>query len=394
MKKLLSAALAALLLSGLPACSPDDPAGGTEPPETELSGKAAQCETAWEFMENFRVGWNLGLAMSWYTAGEDPLAALEPAERVAAAQTMWGSPPATQEMIDAVRDRGFNLIRVQVSYLNHMDGEGNVDPLWLDRVVEIVDYCMNAGVYCLLTSTGAGWMTAERDTFPEQSAVYRRMWEQIAARFTDHGSLLLFEAVNEVLNAEGAWWNPGREAYAVMNDLYQVFVDTVRAAGGCNATRNLVLTPYAATYDAEMNYYFRLPSDSAEGHIIAEVHCYDPVNFCFNEINLGSADFKDEWGTAGERKRLNDILEGLKRRFSDELGIPVIVGEFGVVDRASEEERAEYIGYYAKTADQYGVGLILFDDGWDFAVFDRRTLTWRYDKVIDALMTKGASVGE
>ena len=108
-------------------------------------------------------------------------------ESIAAAEMSWGNPVTTQAMIDKVRDRGFNMIRVQVSYVNHMDAEGNIDPLWLERVAEVVDYCMNAGVYCLINTTGAGWMTADPETFEEQSKIYARLWEQIAARFADYG---------------------------------------------------------------------------------------------------------------------------------------------------------------------------------------------------------------
>ena len=308
------------------------------------------------------------------------------AETIAQAEMAWGNPVTTQAMIDAVKDRGFNMIRVQVSWLNHMDEEGNVDPLWMERVTEIVDYCMDAGVYCLLNTSGGGWLTAERDTFDEQSAIYANLWGQIAENFADYGELLLFESCNEVLNADGTWWNPPVEVYSVMNDLYQIFVDTVRSAGGYNATRNLVLNPYAATYNYEMNRYFELPEDTVDGHLIVQVHCYVPVTFTVNETNLGSAVFVNEWGTDAEKAELDDIMASVKTRFIDELGIPVIVGEFGTVERVPEAERAEYCGFYVQTAEKYGIKTIIFDDGGDFAVFDRNTLTWPYEEIVDALL--------
>lgn len=307
-------------------------------------------------------------------------------ESIAQIETLWGNPVTTPEMIQTVRDRGFNMIRVQVSWLNHMDEEGNIDELWLERVAEVVDYCMDAGVYCLLNTTGAGWLTAERDTFEEQSAVYQRLWEQIATRFADYGELLLFESCNEVLTADGIWWNPPVEAYAVMNDLYQIFVDTVRASGGFNETRNLVLNPYAATFDYNMNSHFELPTDTVENHLIAQVHCYTPNNFTMNETNLGHANFVDEWGTDAEKAELDELMKKVKTRFIDELGIPVIIGEFGVVKRISEAERVEYIDFYAKIAEKYGIKLVIFDDGGDFAVFDRNSLTWPYEDLISALL--------
>ena len=306
-------------------------------------------------------------------------------ESIAAAEMSWGNPVTTQAMIDKVRDRGFNMIRVQVSYVNHMDAEGNIDPLWLERVAEVVDYCMNAGVYCLINTTGAGWMTADPETFEEQSKIYARLWEQIAARFADYGELLLFESCNEVLNSNEQWWNPPAECYDVMNGFYQVFVDTVRAGGGYNETRNLVLNPYAAAYDYHMNQGFKLPEDTVEGHLIAQVHCYEPNTFCFNEANLGSTNFANEWGTDAEKRKIDEIMKNIRKRFIEELGIPVIIGEFGTVNRVVEEERAEYVGYYAKAADENGIKLIIFDDGGDFTVFDRTTLSWPYETIIEAL---------
>ncbi len=347
------------------------------------------CETAFEFVENMTYGWNLGLAMSYYNEGHiKPTSLTESTlEDINSAQTAWGNPITTQEMINAVRDKGFNLIRVQVSYNNHMDSSGNIDKLWLDRVVEIVDYCMEADVYCLLTATGCVWATAEPKTFEEQSAIYRRIWEQVAARFVDYDERLLFEGLNELLPA-GGWGASIKDKHITVHESFcQIFVDTVRASGGYNETRNLVLNPIAATYSYEYNKMFDLPKDPADNHLLAAVHCYVPVQFCFNETNLGSTDFRNEWGGEEDEKELDSILHSVKTRFIDELGVPVIVGEFGVVDRATEEERSEYISFYSKTAKKYDIKLVIFDDGWDFTVFERETLTWPYEKVIDALFS-------
>lgn len=310
----------------------------------------------------------------------------ETAESIRQSELSWGNPETTQEMITAVKNRGFNLIRIQVSWLNHMDERGNVNELWLDRIESVVNYCINAGVYCLINTSGGGWLTADSSSFAEQRTIYTHLWEQIAERFADYGELLLFESCNEVLDKDGNWWTPTEDAYQTMNMLYQLFVDTVRAASGYNSTRNLVLNPYAATYDYNMNQNFRLPNDSVEGHLIAQVHCYAPTEFCMNEINLGHTEFKNTWGSAEEIAELDRLLNGVKTRFIDELGIPVIVGEFGTVKRLTEDEREKYVREYARIARKYGIKLAIFDDGGDFAVFDRNHLTWPYEGMIDALL--------
>ncbi len=306
-------------------------------------------------------------------------------ERVAEMETAWGNPVTTQEMIDAVRDKGFDMIRAQVSFYNHMDAEGNIDELWLDRVQEVVDYCMNAGVYCITNTSGICWLTANPEEWETTKPVYINVWKQIAERFADYDEKLLFESCNEVLYEEGNWSLPPEEAYDVMKDIHQTFVDTVRASGGYNETRNLMLNTYGANYDYEINKHFELPKDTVDNHLIAQVHCYVPQQFTFNETNLGSTDFINEWGSESDQMLLDGYLKGIKQRFIDELGIPVLIGEFGIVDRAEEDERAEYIGFYSQKAQEYGLELCIFDDGHDFAIFDRSLMFWTQEAVIKAL---------
>ena len=307
------------------------------------------------------------------------------ADKIARMETAWGNPVTTQEMINAVRDKGFNMIRIQVSYYNHMDAEGNIDRLWLDRVQEVVDYCMNAGVYCIINTSGINWLTANPEDWKTNKPVYTNLWSQIAERFAGYDDKLLFESCNEVLYIEGNWGEPPLEAYDVMYDIHQTFVDVVRASGGYNATRNLFLNTYGGNYDYGINCNFKLPTDTVEDHLIAQVHVYVPQRFTFNETNLGSTDFVNEWGSEADRRQLDHVLKGVKQRFIDELGVPVLIGEFGVVDRAAEAERVEYISFYSQKAHEYGLELCYFDDGHDFAIFDRKQLTWTQEKLIKAL---------
>ena len=306
-------------------------------------------------------------------------------ERITEMETAWGNPVTTQELINTVRDRGFDLIRIQVSFVNHMDAEGNIDELWLNRVQEVVDYCMNAGVYCVINTSGYMWMTCNPADWEVQKPIYTNLWKQLSERFADYDEKLIFESCNEILYQEGMWSAPPEEAYEVMKDIHQTFVDTVRAGGGYNETRNLMLNPYAAGYDYDMNKHFELPKDTVEDHLIAQVHVYVPQNFTFNETNLGSTDFVDEWGSESDQMYLDSVLQGVKKRFIDELGIPVLIGEFGIVDRAPEDERAEYIGFYSQKAQEYGLELCYFDDGHDFAIIDRSLLFWTQDALIKAL---------
>ena len=167
-------------------------------------------------------------------------------------ETLWGSPATTQELIDFVAARGFNIIRPQVSWINHIDADGNIDPAWMERVAEVVDYHVNAGVYCMINLTGAGWLTTEPENFEENKKLYQKLWEQISARFRDYGELLIFESMNETFYTEYLLDFPSEESSRIVNELNQIFVDTVRAQGGYNRTRNLCVNTYGtiAYYDA------------------------------------------------------------------------------------------------------------------------------------------------
>ncbi len=288
-------------------------------------------------------------------------------------ETVWGNPVTTQELIDFVAARGFNIIRPQISWINHIDGDGNIDPAWMDRVAEIVDYHMNAGVYCLINTTGAGWLTTQAEDFEENCALYRKLWTQIAARFRDYGELLIFESMNEITDAEYTFDFPEKDSVERVNTLNQIFVDTVRAEGGYNATRNLCVNTYGTMVYYDVTRDFKPPADSVGGHLLAQVHCYEYCNF------------EKSWGTLKEKIRIQEIMAGISQRFIKELHMPVIIGEFGCLNTSPEEERAEYIEYFVKAAKSRGIKLIVFDDGWNFRLLDRRSLVWEDEKMLDAL---------
>ena len=288
-------------------------------------------------------------------------------------ETVWGNPVTTQEMIDFVAARGFNIIRPQISWINHIDADGNIDPAWMDRVAQIVDYHMNAGVYCIINTTGAGWLTTEPDKFEKNCALYKTLWSQIAAHFRDYGELLIFEFMNEITDAEYTFDFAEKDAVERVNTLNQIFVDTVRAEGGYNATRNLCVNTYGTMVYYDVTRDFRPPADSVKGHLLAQVHCYESCNF------------EKSWGTLKEKIRIQEIMAGLSQRFIKELHMPVIIGEFGCLNTSPADERAEYIEYFVKAAKSRGIKLIVFDDGWNFRLLDRRNLVWEDEKMLDAL---------
>ncbi len=241
--------------------------------------RAQSFESATDAVKNMRVGWNLGNTLEsnsgdinnmWIEAWSD--------RSTSAYETAWGQPVTTLELITMFKDAGFNAIRVPVTWYPHM--EANItttkwDPVanpigtqiqatWMARVKEVVDYVISQGMYCILNihhDTGGAntaWLTASSESYNSQKERFEAVWTQIANEFKDYDQHLLFEGYNEMLDAYGSWCfasfgcsgqynaSVASEAYSSINSYAQSFVNAVRATGGNNAQRNLIVSTYAA----------------------------------------------------------------------------------------------------------------------------------------------------
>lgn len=206
-------------------------------------------------------------------------------------ETCWGQPGYNQCDDEVPQGRGgINAVRVPVTWFQHMDSDGNVDKAWMDRVQQIVDYVINNGMYCVLNvhhDTGAEsdgssihWIKADVQNHAANQARFKSLWTQIATRFQDYGNKLVFEGYNEMLDASSTWNAPvDASSYTALNDYAQDFVDAVRATGGNNATRNLIVNTYAAANNDAVISNFKVPADKVSGHIAVEIHTYDPWNW-------------------------------------------------------------------------------------------------------------------
>jgi aryl-phospho-beta-D-glucosidase BglC (GH1 family) len=207
-----------------------------------------------------------------------------------------------EDVATMFKDAGFGAIRLPVTWFNHSDGNGKVNEAWMKRVHEVVDYVINAGLYCILnvhhdTGTDA-WIVADMDNYNTNRSKFEYLWQQIATEFRDYGEHLLFEGYNEMLDADNSWSyasskNSGSydataaaSAYNAVNSYAQSFVNTVRATGGNNAMRNLIVNTYGAcsgmgAWNAHLQDPLKqmaLPTDNADSHLIFEVHAYPSLN--------------------------------------------------------------------------------------------------------------------
>ena len=352
---------------------------------------------------NMGVGWNLGNTLDSNSLDVDNMwIEAFTARKTSDYETAWGQPVATRELIHMFREEGFGAIRVPVTWYPHMgtltvsvsDDKGHwdmstwtgytVDPAWIARVKEVVGYVLDEGMYCILNvhhdtgSYSTSWLRADKTVYNNVKERYKALWQQIATEFESYGQRLVFESFNEMLDARGTWNASTAEAHEVINQYNADFVATVRATGGKNAYRNLILNTYAASTQPAALHAFKLPEDTVEGHLMAEVHSYAPYHFAFDTDTP-----KTVFDAACETE-VKGIIDGLNTYLVSK-GIPCVLGEFGAdTGKRTETELAKQASCYVGAATKYNIPCFYWmglSDGQD-----RSVPQWTKPKLKDAIL--------
>lgn len=358
-EKLVCILLCLAMLGGLAGC------GNVKPGETAIAEPAVKVNEAAKVVDDMTFGWNLGNTLDAFYGNNGVLH-----DDGVGTENCWGNPCASQTLIDGVKSTGINVIRIPVTWYNHMDPQTyEVDEAWMKRVEEVVNYALDEDTYVILNmhhDTGTeGWLHASDNNLEQKKDIYEAVWKQISLRFEGYSKNLLFESFNEILNEQNEWSRPDSRAIEIVNELNQLFVDTVRGSGEGNSDRILIVNSYCAGMGVAMLKNFEIPADTIEGHIIAEVHSYTPYHFTAPEYpNVKT------WSESD----VDPVLKYVNTRFS-ELGVPVIIGEFGAVPKGNEAELYSWAEYSVKKAYSYGIKCCWWDNGIqsEFAVFDRNT---------------------
>ena len=318
-----------------------------------------------ELVHEMGIGINLGNTMEacgdWIAQYSDG--------SVNAYETSWGSPTVTKEMIQGMADEGFGVVRVPVAWSNRMkdDGTYTIDPKLTARVQQIVDWVIDADMYCIINiHWDNGWV----NKFPEDETGcmkrYEIMWTQIADAFKDYGDHLMFESQNEELGWESIWnpWSGSQsekeKSYELCNRVNQKFVDVIRASSGNNAKRHLLISGYNTGFDRTCDPLFKMPNDPANRMAIS-VHYYTPAGFCILEDKDESwAKCRSTWGTDEDYKELNANMDMMKNGYADK-GIPVIIGEYGCPTKGKEPASVrKFLTSVVKAAYERGLCPVLW----------------------------------
>lgn len=329
-----------------------------------------------ELVKDMGLGWNLGNTF-------DSLCAWIKNGTPEQYETGWGNPVTTKEVIKKVRESGFKTVRIPVTWINAMNTSTNkVDEAYVARVKEVVDWCMEEGMYVIINvhHDGGGGETAWiRNATTDYAGVEKRfetLWTQIANTFRDYSDYLVFEGMNEIDFADVS----KNDAYNYMNKLNQKFVDTVRATGGNNAQRHLLISGYNTDIALTSDTRFQMPEDSA-GRLMLSLHYYSPPQFCVAESNCTWCTPQTTWGTADDYAQLDAAMMKVYTNFISK-GIPVIIGEYGVLTEAENNKDKEsirkYLAAVAEKSLSYGMCPVLWDAGssGDMKFLDRKTAAW------------------
>jgi endoglucanase len=350
--------------------------------------------TAVQIASRIKLGWNIGNTME-ATGGE----------------TNWGNPPVSPALIELVNKNGFDAIRIPVAWNQYANQDtAKIDQAWLDRVKQVVKYCVDKQVYVIVNiHWDGGWLenNVTADKQAANNARQQALWEQIATALRDFDEHLIFASANEP-NV------PTAPQMDVLLSYHQTFINAVRATGGKNAYRVLVLQGPDTDIEKTAAMWKTMPKDTLPNKLMAEVHFYTPFNFALMAKDESWGKQAYYWGsgfhsttdtehnaTSGEEAKVDELFGLMKRQFVDK-GIPVVMGEFAAMRRDNltgeqlklhQASRAYYLQYVTRQALANGMLPFFWDSGalnnHGSGIFDRRTNTVFDQPALNAIL-KGA----
>lgn len=368
------------------------PSYNTNPLAADETGMTS---TATQLAKQIYAGWNLGNSLE--SSGSE---------------TAWGNPATTKAMIDMVKANGFNAIRIPCGWSqNYLSNASKATILsgWLQRVKQVVDYCIEDGLYVIINiHWDGGWIEERGFTDTSESNVsyladkQTALWEQIATYFRNYDEHLIFAGMNEPGQSLNTDFTTAQNTALLRYE--QAFVNAVRSTGGKNYYRNLIVQGPRTNIDNTYKAYNTLPTDVVSNRMMVEVHYYDPYQFTglkadetwgkmfyyWGDYHYSSSTHNASWG---EKSYVDTEFGYMKSKYVTK-GIPVILGEYGASYRDLSGISGESQDYHNKSIQQFyeyvtqqaknnGIVPFVWDNGnqlsstnkMTMALFNRSSLT-------------------
>ncbi|KAI0414759.1 putative cellulase [Xylaria grammica] len=329
---------------------------------------AVQCNgtfdaiSASDYVAALNPGWNLGNTLD---ATPD--------------EGSWNNPPVQAQTFTDIKAAGFQSVRIPVTYADHFVGASpgwEIDPDWLQRVEDVVDMALDAGLYVLTNVHHDSWQWADVSAAGANlTAIEERMyqtWLQIGEKLGCKSSSVGFETINEPpVDTE--------EQATELNKINGIFLDALKASGGFNTKR--VVTLVGPSMDSiKTSQWFEAPT-GYDNPWALQYHYYSPYDFIFSawgKTILSDADIAT----------IESDLENIRANFTD---VPLVLGEFDASPLNTEPAaRRKYMDIVVRKAKELDTAVILWDNGLDH--FNRDTKEWKDPHALEILLNAAAGV--
>lgn len=358
------------------------------------------------------VGWNLGNQFECSAPGQDGESmAIGMPDNSIKAETAWGNPVVTKKVIKGIKDAGFNAIRIPIRWQCHITNPQamSIDKAWIKRIKEVVGWCLDNDLKVIINTHHDKWLEGRpfHKNKEENCQKLALLWFNIASEFAAYDDRVAFAGTNEV-HVKDNWGKPEAENLAVQNSYNQTFIDVVRATGGNNAKRHLIVQTYVCNPDFGLyNGDFIIPTDT-EGNgndfMSVEFHYYTPYDYCGNcKYYFWGEQYKQYGDVSSENeKTMTDFFDRVVNEWSNK-GLGIVIGEWGVTNHTKgglsdlqRENAAYYCKFLVSETRKRGFATFVWDnnksgDGTEqFGIFDRE----RGMKVKNEWVLKGIMEGK
>lgn len=328
--------------------------------------------TPTQLVAEMGIGWNLG--NSFDTPFVD--------------KTLWGNPLPSRSFIEDINELGFGTLRIPVTWGSNQQSTApyTIEAGYLDDINEVVDWGFEFGMHVIINlHHDDDWVIPNAANAPIVEPRLESLWMQVANHFIEYNDSLIFETLNEsrVVGSPEEWTGGTAAGRSFINDFQKTAVDAIRATGGNNERRKIMVSPYAAATIPFVMDDLVIPNNDA--NIIISLHSYFPWAFA------GIA--TEPWGSDQDRIDLESELEKIYQKWVIEEGRAVILGEFGSIDISTESddsnllsERIDYTDFYVSNAKERGLLPIVWDNGGNFRLYDRNIETWAYRSLAETMV--------